>query len=82
MELVHPFHSLFCLPLTTYLVTTQAAQPRRLVQAEDGKGNWRVEGMAEGLLSDGWDWTPKQFASDDQTPLRTQSIFHLFSIFY
>lgn len=38
--------------------------------------------MAEGLFSDGWDWAPKQFASDDQSPLRAQSSFLLFSLLY
>lgn len=57
----------FSLLPPTYLVTTQAPQHRGLpkLRMAKGAGGWR--GMAEGFLSDGWAWAPKQFANDEST---------------
>lgn len=43
MEIVRPFHSLSCLPLTLSGNYPGTPTPR-FAQAEDGKGSWRMEG--------------------------------------
>lgn len=79
-----PCCSLSCLPLILSLL--MVAQYQRLAQAEDDKGNYRMEGRrcgtAEGLLSHSWGWAPEQLANDGQSPFRGEKGFFLSSLYF